>query len=123
MAKIKSVQAADPGVGFVLEFDNGELSGGNVLPNLLVALTITTPQGISTSSVSVTNTISDTDPYVTPYMVFVVPFGDTAYAPGQQLTIAFNVTYTRSSNVVTLINNYSETVEAQGGSFIVGLGS
>jgi hypothetical protein len=56
-------------------------------------------------------------------MVFVVPFGDTAYAPGQQLTIAFNVTYTRSSNVVTLINNYSETVEAQGGSFIVGLGS
>lgn len=123
MAKIKSVQAADPGVGFVLEFDNGELSGGNTLPNLVVNLSVNTPQGgVCTSSVSIANTISDTDNSSTPTMVFVVPFGDTAYAPGQQLTINFNITYSTDTQKVTLIT-YSETVQSQGGSFIAGLGS
>lgn len=123
MAKIKSVQAADPGVGFLLEFDNGELSGGNTLPNLVVNLSINTPQGgVCTSSVSIANTISNTDNSSIPTMVFVVPFGDTAYAPGQMLTINFNVTYSSGSQLTTLLS-YSETVQSQGGNFIAGLGS
>lgn len=74
-ARVGSVKAADPGLGFTLNFDQA------LNNSLKVAITMTDLQKNQKyqSEVSLHNPISDQE------LVFVVPFGDNAYAPSNCL--------------------------------------
>lgn len=79
--KVGSVKAADPGLGFSLNFDQA------LNDSLKVMITLTdlqTKQNYQ-SEVSLTNSISDTE------LVFVVPFGDNAYAPSKCLSFQLDL--------------------------------
>ncbi|MDX1906535.1 MAG: hypothetical protein SF053_05815 [Bacteroidia bacterium] len=71
----KTIKAADPGIGFTLEFDSP------LNDTLKAVITLTDPlsQQSYTSEVTLTNAISDKT------LVFVVPFGDSQYAPSKWL--------------------------------------
>lgn len=92
MAKIKSVQAADPGVGFVLDLTD-ELTGGRTLPNLTVIVRVSDSVSTYNSTIKINDTVSNTDNVANPSLVFIAPFGDTRYAGGQNLSISFTVVY------------------------------
>lgn len=80
-ARVGSVKAADPGLGFTLNF-------GQALNNSLkVAITMTDLQTKQPykSEVTLFDPISDQD------LVFVVPFGDNAYAPSNCLSFKIDL--------------------------------
>jgi hypothetical protein len=123
MAKIKSVQAADPGVGFVLDLTD-ELSNGRTLPNLQVILTVSDNVNTYISTAHINNTISNTDSVANPSQVFIIPFGDTRYAGGQSLSINFKVAYYTDlqdpRTIVTILDD-TKTVTADSRAFKIQL--
>ncbi|MDX2068692.1 MAG: hypothetical protein SFV55_09715 [Haliscomenobacter sp.] len=92
--RVGDVKAADPGLGFTLTFDSPLHS------TLRVVITMTDLQqpgnGSYQSEVNILNNISDTE------LVFVVPFGDNAYAPSNLLN--FQVDLYSPYNASTPIN-------------------
>lgn len=92
-SRVSDVKAADPGLGFTLNFDSALGS------TLRVVITLTDLQqptkGNYTSEVTLHNTISDTE------LVFVVPFGDNDYAPSNCLKFQIDL-YTPNNPVETL---------------------
>jgi hypothetical protein len=92
-SRVSDVKAADPGIGFTLNFDSALGS------TLRVVITMTDLQqptkGNYTSEVTLNNTISDTE------LVFVVPFGDKDYAPSNCLKFQIDL-YTPNNPVETL---------------------
>lgn len=115
-AKVKKKKIADPGLGFVLDLSDPSIP--NPLPNLQVAVSIA---GFS-ANVAINNPVADRE------VVFVIPFGDTAYAGqiGQALGYAIVAIYIadlETGRSVTLYDNTMDgsTLIAQGGRFKLNL--
>lgn len=79
--RVNSVKAADPGLGFTLNFDQA------LNDSLKVMITLTDSQTSHPyqSEVTLLNPISDQE------LVFVVPFGDNAYAPSNCLSFQIDL--------------------------------
>lgn len=80
--KVGSVKAADPGLGFTLNF------GSPLGSTLKVVITMTDLRDSTkhyTSEVTLLNSISDQE------LVFVVPFGDNTYAPSNCLSFKIDL--------------------------------
>ena len=116
MAVIRNVQVADPGVGFDLDLSQ-ELVGGNSLPNLSVAVSISNMQVVNgptyTSSVLLNSPITSVNNNTT--LVFVVPFGDSAYQGGQVLSV--NITVVVPATSPNPIASFAQNVTASSGVF------
>jgi hypothetical protein len=106
--KVGSVKAADPGLGFTLNFNSALGS------TLRVVITMTDLQqptkGNYTSEVTLHNTISDKE------LVFVVPFGDNDYAPSNCLKFQIDL-YTPYDNANSLTPPLTGVVMGENGVF------
>ncbi len=101
---VSNVKAADPGLGFTLQF-NSPLND-----TLKVVITISDQANtyLSTSTVTIDNTITDQN------MVFVIPFGDSKYNPGDALKFNIQVMVGEDENSTTTV---SGIVRSEGGQF------
>lgn len=101
---VSNVKAADPGLGFTLQFEMP------LNDTLKVIVTISDEQNTysCSSSVTIDNTITDQN------LVFVVPFGDSKYNPGDALKFNIQVLVGEDENSATTI---SGIVRSEGGQF------
>ena len=91
--RVGDVKAADPGIGFTLNFDSPL---GSTLRVVITMTDLQQPKkGNYTSEVILNNSISDTE------LVFVVPFGDDNYAPSNCLSFKIEL-YTPKNPVEKL---------------------
>ncbi len=104
--RVNSVKAADPGLGFTLNFDQA------LNNSLKVAITMTDlqTQQLYKSEVSLHDPISDQE------LVFVVPFGDNAYAPSNCLKFQIDL-YTPYDNNNSLTPPLTGVVMGENGVF------
>jgi hypothetical protein len=109
--RVGDVKAADPGLGFTLNFDSPL---GSTLRVVITMTDLQTEQKYQ-SEVSLLNSISDQN------LVFVVPFGDNAYAPSNCLSFQIEL-HTPKNPVETLsgvvmgekgVFNFSTSVPTQ----------
>jgi hypothetical protein len=117
MAKIKSVQVADPGVAFILEFDPGDIPTGARLTDLGITATVTDNSIASTPSFSVTARFSNaSNPITDNSLVLILPFGDSTWAPGHNMSVSVTL---NSTSVPSLNGVLIPVVSAisQSGSF------
>lgn len=107
-AKVNSVKAADPGLGFTLNFDPPL---GNTLKVVITMTDLNQPEiGSYQSEVTLHNSISDKE------LVFVVPFGDNAYAPSNQFSFKIEL-YSPHDNESSLTSPLTGVVMGENGSF------
>ncbi|MDX1906534.1 MAG: hypothetical protein SF053_05810 [Bacteroidia bacterium] len=85
----KTIRAADPGLGFTLQFDSPPNSTVRVVARIANSYT---------SEVHVLNPINDTT------LVCVVPFGDSSYTPGQAITFELDIYVPHDANDASTIS-------------------
>lgn len=123
MAKIKSVQVADPGVAFVLAFDNGDIPSGSRLTDLTIIATVVDSSVANSPSFSVTTQFSNaSNPITDTNLVLILPFGDSSWAANHNMSVSVTL---RSSSVPSLNGLLIPAVEAvsQSGSFTYSVGA
>ena len=117
MAKIKSVQVADPGVAFILEFDQGDIPTGSLLTDLTIIATVTDNSVVSTPSFSVTAQFSNTsNPITDTNLVLILPFGDSTWAPNHNMSVSVILRSTSVPRLNTIVIPNVPAV-SQAGSF------
>lgn len=113
--KVKKVEVADPGVGFVLDLSDPSIP--NPLPNLTVNVAVTSSSSTYSSQVILSTPTNQRE------IILVVPFGDTQYSSqvGSQLTVTISVSYVNSSQQTVSLGSTSEQLSAQAGEFDFGV--
>lgn len=107
-ARVGDAKAADPGIGFTLNFDSAL---GHSLKVVITMSDLKQPgNGSYQSEVAILNDITDTE------LVFVVPFGDTAYAPSNLLSFKIDL-YSPYDNKNSLNTPLTGVVIGEKGSF------
>jgi hypothetical protein len=113
--KVKKIEVADPGVGFVLDLSDPSIP--NPLPNLTVNVAVTSSSSTYSSQVILSTPTDQRE------IILVVPFGDTQYPSqvGSQLTVTISASYVDSSQQTISLGGSSEPLSAQAGGFDFGV--